>query len=238
MRTRGWRFGSRITAGSRSTPRRRRLRRAGAKSRLLGRGRSNSSGNLLHQTRHVDTPRRCHEKRHGRPSRGGSFSTPLLVTLGRDPGIARLRGSAPGAGWRPSGEEGMLAELERALARSGRPLSDGVTLSSRRATVPHVARRRGVRPPAPARAVRRRDRGADASPAARPTRTAARRARTRRGPARPVGASAVRNANEGIPPAARRTKGPRLSKSRDPTSAGRQARPDAVGTRQFRSRGS
>ncbi len=91
-------------------------------------GSLNSSGNLLHQARHVDTlggATRSGTVAHHR----GSFSTPLLVTLGV---ILVVLGFGFGA-WRrmaPLGEEGMLAELERALARSGRPLSDGVTLSS------------------------------------------------------------------------------------------------------------
>ena len=86
------------------------------------------SGNLLHQPRHVDTLGGA--TRSGTVAHhGGSFSTPLLVALGV---ILVLLGLGFGA-WRrmaPLGEEGMLAELERALARSGRPLSDGVTLSS------------------------------------------------------------------------------------------------------------
>ena len=59
----------------------------------------------------------------------GSLDTVLLATLGV---LAVLFGVALVA-WRrtaPLGPDGLLAELERALARSGRPITDGVTLAA------------------------------------------------------------------------------------------------------------
>ncbi len=91
-------------------------------------GSLNSSGELLQKARHVDTLGGATGS--GTVAHhGGSFSTPLLVTLGVIVALLTLGFGA----WRriaPLGPDGMLAELERALARSGRPLSDGVTLSA------------------------------------------------------------------------------------------------------------
>jgi transglutaminase superfamily protein len=91
-------------------------------------GSLNSSSELLQKARHIDTLGGATTS--GTVAHhGGSFSAPLLVILGV---IVALLALGFGA-WRriaPLGPEGMLAELERALARSGRPLSDGVTLSA------------------------------------------------------------------------------------------------------------
>ena len=91
-------------------------------------GTLNSSAALLRQAHHIDTLGGA--TGGGTVThRGGSFSTLLLVALGV---IVALIALGFGA-WRriaPLGPDGMLAELERALARSGRPLSEGVTLAA------------------------------------------------------------------------------------------------------------
>ena len=91
-------------------------------------GTLNSANALLQKARHVDTlggPTAGGTITH----RGGSSSIVLLVALGVVVALLVLGFGA----WRriaPLAPDGMLAELERALARSGRPLSDGVTLSA------------------------------------------------------------------------------------------------------------
>jgi hypothetical protein len=100
----------------------------GGHAPITSTGTLNSAGDLLHQTKHIDTlggtaggGTIAHH--------GGSFSTGLLVVLGVLVALVALGFGA----WRriaPLGSDGMLAELERALARSGRPLSDGVTLAA------------------------------------------------------------------------------------------------------------
>ena len=88
----------------------------------------NSSGELLHPNRHVDSAGGAVGGGTGATS-AGSAGVVLPVTLGV---LAVLFGAAFVA-WRrtaPLGPEGLLAELERALARSGRPITKGVTLAA------------------------------------------------------------------------------------------------------------
>ena len=87
-----------------------------------------SSGEFLHPNRHVDTAgagSRGATGVHGSSS-AGAFLPVALGVLGL------LFAAALVAWWRmaPLGPEGLLAELERALARSGRPISSGVTLAA------------------------------------------------------------------------------------------------------------
>jgi protein-glutamine gamma-glutamyltransferase len=91
-------------------------------------GSFNSSGELLHPNRHVDSAGGA-VGGGTRSTSSGSAGVVLPVTLGV---LAVLFGAAFVA-WRrtaPLGPEGLLAELERALARSGRPISKGVTLAA------------------------------------------------------------------------------------------------------------
>jgi protein-glutamine gamma-glutamyltransferase len=82
----------------------------------------------LHQTRRLNTAGGTAgggAVGHG----GGSSDIPLFVGLGV---VVALIAVAFGA-WRrlaPLGPEAQLAELERALSRSGRPLANGVTLAA------------------------------------------------------------------------------------------------------------
>ncbi len=91
-------------------------------------GSFNSSGELLHPNRKLDSAGGAVAGGTGTTS-SGSAAVFLPVTLGL---LAVLLGVAFVA-WRrtaPLGPEGLLGELERALARSGRPVTDGVTLSA------------------------------------------------------------------------------------------------------------
>jgi len=91
-------------------------------------GSFNSSGELAHPNRHVDSAGGTVSGGTGVKT-SGSVGVALLVTLGV---LAVLLGAGFLA-WRragPLGPDGLLAELERALARSGRPIGDGVTLAA------------------------------------------------------------------------------------------------------------
>lgn len=100
----------------------------GGKPPISSLGSLGAEGQLGHPTRHVDSA--------GGVVGGGTGATHssssgvfLPVTLGV---LAVLLGAVFVA-WRrtaPLGPEGMLTELERALARSGRPITDGVTLAA------------------------------------------------------------------------------------------------------------
>jgi transglutaminase-like putative cysteine protease len=91
-------------------------------------GSFSSSGELLHPNRRADSASGAAGGRI-RTHRSGSVGLFLPVMLGV---LAVLLATAFLA-WRrtaPLGPDGLLAELERALARSGRPISDGVTLAA------------------------------------------------------------------------------------------------------------
>ncbi len=91
-------------------------------------GSLNSSGALVHPKGHLDSAGGT-VGGGTRTTGSGSSSVFLPVTLGV---LAVLFGGAFVA-WRRTAQldpEGLLAELERALARSGRPVTDGVTLSA------------------------------------------------------------------------------------------------------------
>jgi len=91
-------------------------------------GSFNSAGELVHPNRHVDSAGGAVSGSTATKS-SGSGGVFLPVTLGV---LAVLFGAAFLA-WRrtaPLGPEGLLGELERALARSGRPITDGVTLTA------------------------------------------------------------------------------------------------------------
>jgi protein-glutamine gamma-glutamyltransferase len=91
-------------------------------------GSFNSEGQLTHPNRHVDSAGGA-VSGGTRTTSSGSSSAFLPVTLG----LLAVLFSAAFVAWRrtrPLGPDGMLAELERALARSGRPITEGVTLSA------------------------------------------------------------------------------------------------------------
>jgi protein-glutamine gamma-glutamyltransferase len=91
-------------------------------------GSVSSAGELLHPNRHADSAGGAVSGGTGATS-SGSSGVFLPVTLGV---LAVLLGAVYVA-WRrtaPLGPEGMLVELERALARSGRPITEGVTLAA------------------------------------------------------------------------------------------------------------
>jgi hypothetical protein len=91
-------------------------------------GSFNSEGQLTHPNRHVDSAGGA-VSGGTRSTSSGSSSAFLPVTLG----LLAVLFSAAFVAWRrtkPLGPEGLLSELERALARSGRPITDGVTLSA------------------------------------------------------------------------------------------------------------
>lgn len=86
------------------------------------------TGAPVHGIRKAETPAPASSGGPG-AHRGGSVPVPLLVALGMV--VLALVGGF--IAWRrvaPPGPEALLAELERALARSGRPIADGVTLAA------------------------------------------------------------------------------------------------------------
>ena len=100
----------------------------GGRAPISSIGSFNSSGELLHPNRRVDTAGGTAGGGTGTQS-SGSAGMVLPVTLG----VLALIFGAAFLVWRrtrPLGPDGLLAELERALARSGRPISDGVTLAA------------------------------------------------------------------------------------------------------------
>ena len=83
---------------------------------------------LLHQTRRPEEPIGS-STGAARPHAGGSAAPVLLGTLA----VLLVVSGLGLVAWRWTGlfeADALLAELERALARSGRPVSDGVTLSA------------------------------------------------------------------------------------------------------------
>ena len=100
----------------------------GGSPRVSSLGSLNSSGELLHPKAHVDSAGGAIGG-GSRTTSSGSSGVFLPVTLGV---LAVLLGAAFVA-WRrtaPLGPEGLLTELERALSRSGRPITNGVTLAA------------------------------------------------------------------------------------------------------------
>jgi protein-glutamine gamma-glutamyltransferase len=100
----------------------------GGNPRISSIGSLSSSSALLHLNRHVDSAGGAVGGGTG-ATHSGSSGVFLPVTIGV---LAVLLGAAFVA-WRrtgPLGPEGLLAELERALARSGRPITVGVTLAA------------------------------------------------------------------------------------------------------------
>ncbi len=91
-------------------------------------GSLNSSSDLAHQTRRIPETAGASGAGVGTHN-SSSFDTALLASLG----VLAVLFAIALIAWRrtaPLASEQMLAELERALARSGRPISDGVTLAA------------------------------------------------------------------------------------------------------------
>ena len=91
-------------------------------------GSFNSAGAPLHQTRRADSAAGA-VGGASRTQSSGSGGALLPVMLG----VLALVFAAAFLAWRrsaPLGPDGLLAELERALVRSGRPISGGVTLAA------------------------------------------------------------------------------------------------------------
>ncbi|HEY4826020.1 MAG TPA: transglutaminase-like domain-containing protein [Solirubrobacteraceae bacterium] len=87
-----------------------------------------ATGELVHPTRHAETPGGASTSTV-RVHSGGSAAPVLLGTLG----VLLVLFTLSLVAWRRTGgldADGRLDELERALARSGRPISDGVTLAA------------------------------------------------------------------------------------------------------------
>ena len=100
----------------------------GGKVPISSVGSSTDTGQLQHQTRRVDTPSGSAGGSSTLHS-AGSGNTVLFAVLAVFAVLLAIGLFA----WRrraPLGPDGLLAELERALARSGRPIGAGVTLSA------------------------------------------------------------------------------------------------------------
>ena len=100
----------------------------GGTSAISSIGSLGSSGELLHPTRRIDgTAGTVGGSARTRSSGSGGALMPVAL------GVLALVFAAAFLAWRrtaPLGPDGLLAELERALARSGRPISAGVTLAA------------------------------------------------------------------------------------------------------------
>lgn len=99
----------------------------GGRSPIAAQSLFSETGPTPHTLRKAETPGTAAGGASGR-HHGGSSATPILIALAGLAGLLVV-GLIAWIRLAPPSPEGLLAELERALARSGRPVAGGVTLA-------------------------------------------------------------------------------------------------------------